>query len=84
MSKVVVYVEHVRHQTLRGSLLELQLPHLVAHGDGFPRDLLVRPLHAQNPGDPLQKQKPDLWTKKWEEISKRTENVGGFSVIRIK
>ena len=60
LPKVVVHVEHVGQQGLAGLLLQVQLLHLVLHHDGFAGDLLPWPRHAQEPGDPLQKQNSHL------------------------
>ena len=53
--QVIVHVEHVGQETLAGLLLQAELIHLVVHVDRLPCDLLPRPAHPQEPGEPLQK-----------------------------
>ena len=58
--EVVVNVENVGQQRLGGDLLLLHLLHLLLHHDCLPGDLLSRPRHSEEPGDPLQEYYVDL------------------------
>ena len=58
--EVIVHVEHVRQQGLRGVLLHVHLLHLVLDQDRLPRDLRSWPGHPQKPGDPLEKKESCL------------------------
>lgn len=60
LADVVVDVEHVGQQRAGRPLLELELSHLVVHHDCLARDLLARPVHAQEPRQPLQEHALDL------------------------
>lgn len=46
LADVVVDVQDVGQERLRGTLLQLKLPHLVVHHDGLAGDLLTWPVHA--------------------------------------
>ena len=52
---VVLHVEHVGQQGLGG---RVQLLHLALDCQGFQGDLLARPGHPQEPGDPLEEDNP--------------------------
>lgn len=54
VAEVIVDVQHVREQTLRRALLQLQLLHPAVHHDRLARDLLARSAHAEEPWQPLQ------------------------------
>ena len=53
--EVIVHVEHVRQQGLRGVLLHVHLLHLVLDQDRLPSDLFSWTRHPQQPRDPLEK-----------------------------
>lgn len=57
---VIVDVEDVGQERLGRALLQFQLPHLVVHHDGLAGDLLARPVHAQDPRQPLEQHTPNL------------------------
>ena len=52
---VVLHVQHVGQQGLGG---RVQLLHLALDCQGFQGDLLARPGHPQEPGDPLEEDDP--------------------------
>ena len=53
-SEVIVHVQNIGEQGLGGGLLDVQLLHLLGHHDGLPGDLLARPAHLEEPGEPLE------------------------------
>ena len=55
-SVVVLHVEHVGQQGLGG---RVQLLHLALDCQGFQGDLLARPGHPEEPGDPLEEDDAD-------------------------
>ena len=55
--EVIVHVQHVGQQGLGG---RVDLLHLVLHLDGLQSELLSRPRHPEQPGDPLEEDDPDL------------------------
>ena len=60
---VVLHVEHVGQQGLGG---RVQLLHLALDCQGFQGDLLARPGHPQEPGDPPEEKKVrDRWKSNW-------------------
>lgn len=58
--EVVVDVQNVRQQAFGRTFFQLQLLHAIAHQDGLAGDLLPRPAHTQDPGEPLQENAFDL------------------------
>ena len=55
--KVIVHVQHVGEKRLGG---RVNLLHLVLHLNGLQSELLSRPGHPEQPGDPLEEDDPDL------------------------
>ena len=54
-SVIVLHVQHIGQQRLRRGV---QLLHLALDCQGFQGDLLARPGHPQEPGDPLEEDNP--------------------------
>ena len=54
-SVIVLHVQHIGQQRLRRGV---QLLHLALDCQGFQGDLLSRPGHPEEPGDPLKKDDP--------------------------
>ena len=57
--EVIIHVQHVGKQRLGG---RVDLLHLVLHLNGLQGELLSRPGHPEEPGDPLEEDDPDLRT----------------------
>ena len=55
--EVIVHVQHVGQKGLGG---RIDLLHLVLHLNCLQSELLSRPRHPEQPGDPLEEDHPDL------------------------
>ena len=59
-SEIIVHIQNIGEQRLGGGLLDVELLHLLGHHDGLPGDLLSRPAHLKEPGQPLEEDHTDL------------------------
>ena len=58
--EIIVHIQNIGEQRLGGGFLDVELLHLLGHHDGLPGDLLSRPAHLKEPGQPLEEDHTDL------------------------
>ena len=59
-SEIIIHVQNIWEQRLRGGFLDIKLLHFLGHHDCLPGDLLAWPSHLEEPREPLQEDDSNL------------------------